>query len=299
VRSRPDARRIASRPAFSSVAIVGVGLMGGSLALALRRAWPGVAVFGVDRQAVVERAQEQGAIHYGAEDLWLVAGADLIVLAAPAATNIELLSALLPHAAPDAVITDVGSVKRRIMAAAEQLPVNFVGGHPVCGGTSSGLSAANPDMFAGRQWLLTAGSRTHRDALERVLAMARAVGARPRVVDASEHDRLMAYVSHLPQLVSSMLMRAAGEAVGDHGLSLAGAGLLDTTRLAASTASIWEDICRENGDEIAPALDRMIGLLVELRTSVGTRAPLGLFDEASRWRRRLEELGEIASAGKV
>ena len=188
-------------------------------------------------------------------------------------------------------MTDTGSTKRAIVEAARRLPprFTFIGGHPLGGAAASGLDHARPDLFKGRPWLFTPASDQTGDALEKLLEFARALGALPRIVGVGAHDRMLAYLSHLPQMTASALMQVVGEAVGDQGLALAGKGLVDTTRLAASPSDIWKDIGATNADEIGAALDTLIAVLTDLKKDLGSGEQLEqVFTAASRWRERLK-----------
>ena len=225
-------------PIFAKIGIVGLGLIGGSIALAARRIWPTSLVIAVDRKDVLETAMRLHAIDVAADDLFVLAEADLVVLAAPVRQNLLLLDQLDEYVTQPAVVTDTGSTKRAMVDAARRLPprFTFVGGHPLGGAAASGLEHARPNLFDGRPWLFTPSGEATGDALEKLLAFARALGAVPRVLGAAAHDRLLAFLSHLPQLTASALMQVVGDAVGEDGLALAGRGLVDTTRLASSPA---------------------------------------------------------------
>jgi prephenate dehydrogenase len=272
-------------PIFPRVAIVGLGLIGGSLAMAVRRRWPGGLVIGVDRKEVVERAMLLHAIDVGADDLGMAGDADLIVLAAPLSRICEALRGSLADVVPrEAIVTDVGSAKQEVADAARQLPrrLHFVGGHPLAGAAASGIDHARADLFDGRPWLLCPAEDS---ALYRVDDFVSALGARPRTMPADEHDRLVAFLSHLPQLTVSALMSVVGEEVGEAGLALAGRGLQDTTRLAASPAGIWTDVCASNSTAIGDALDRLIARLQELRSGLQDERTIEqVFDAARRWK---------------
>jgi len=210
----------------------------------------------------------------------VLAEADVVVLAAPVKQNVALLAELDEYVRTPAVITDTGSTKREIAAAAKSLPprFTFVGGHPLAGAARGGLEHARPDLFVNRPWLLT-----HRS--DRLESFIRALGAEPKVVGVEAHDRLLAYLSHLPQFAASALMTVVGGAVAEEGLALAGRGLADTTRLASSPADIWKDIAATNADEIGPALDALIAVLQDLRADLAVGARLDeVFNEAARWR---------------
>jgi prephenate dehydrogenase len=282
-------------PVFEKIGIVGLGLIGGSIALAARQLWPKALVIGVDNKDVLETAMRLHAIDVAADDPIVLAEADVVILAAPVKANIALLAELDENVRQPAVITDTGSTKREIVAAAASLPARFtfVGGHPLAGAAHGGLEHARPDLFSGRPWLLTpssasampAGGDIADAAVIKLTEFVQALGAVPRVIGVPAHDRLLAYLSHLPQLTASALMQVVGDAVGQEGLSLAGRGLADTTRLASSPPDIWRDIAATNADEIGRALDALIALLQDLRKDLPVGDVLNdVFTDASRWR---------------
>ncbi len=290
--SRARCRAPAEPPIFQKIGIVGLGLIGGSIALASRQLWPSSLVIAVDNKDVLETAMRLHAIDVAADDLIVLAEADLVILAAPVRQNLALLDALDENVRQPAVVTDTGSTKRAIVDAAKRLPprFTFIGGHPLGGAAASGLENARPDLFKGRPWLFTPASDAGGDALEKLTAFARALGAVPRTVSVAGHDRLLAFLSHLPQLTASALMQVVGEAVGEDGLALAGRGLVDTTRLASSPAEIWKDIAATNADEIGEALDTLISLLQELRADLRDGDRLAdVFEQAHRWRGRCQK----------
>lgn len=289
-------------PIFAKIGIVGLGLIGGSIALAARELWPASLVIAVDNKEVLETAMRLHAIDVAADELFVLAEADLVVLAAPVKQNIAVLAELDEYVHQPAVITDTGSTKREIVEAARALPprFTFVGGHPLGGAARGGLEHARTDLFRGRPWLLTpldghgnggAAARSERaaDALAKLSAFIGALGAEPRTLTPEAHDRLLAFLSHLPQLTASALMQVVGDAVREDGLELAGRGLADTTRLASSPADIWRDIAATNADEIAPALDALIAVLRDLRGDLHAGERLtDVFGEANRWRELLK-----------
>ena len=284
---RPEGRA----PIFEKVGVVGLGLIGGSIALRAREVWPASLVIAVDRKDVLEIAMRMHAIDVAADDLIVLAEADLVVLAAPVKQNIALLDRLDEYVRTPAVVTDTGSTKREIAAAAGALPprFTFVGGHPLAGAAKGGLEHARPDLFAGRPWLLTPGaSDRETDAFAKLSAFVSGLGAAPKRIEPAAHDRLVAFLSHLPQLTASALMTVVGDAVGEDGLVLAGRGLADTTRLAASPADIWQDIAATNADHLGEALDALIALLQDLRSDLrGGDQIAEIFTTAARWRERL------------
>jgi prephenate dehydrogenase len=273
-------------PVFPRIGIVGLGLIGGSIALAARQLWPNSLVVAVDNKDVLETAMRLHAVDVAADDLVILAEVDVVILAAPVNQNIALLGELGAHIRDGAIVTDVGSTKRTTMAAARVLPerLTFIGGHPLAGAARGGLEHARPDLFSGRPWLLTPADASG-EALDKLMQFTRALGAVPHVMDAEAHDRMLAFLSHLPQLTASALMQAVGEAIGEDGLALSGRGLIDTTRLASSPADIWRDIAASNADEIAPALDALIAILQRLRGDLaGGEAVESVFTAAQRWR---------------
>ena len=278
---------------FEKIGIIGLGLIGGSIALAARQLWPKALVIGVDNKDVLETAMRLHAIDVAADDLIVLAEADLVIFAAPVRTNIALLAELDANVRQPAVITDTGSTKRGMMDAAGGLPprFTFIGGHPLAGAAQGGLEHARPDLFTGRPWLLTVNAATDAAAaaLAKLTEFVQALGAVPRVMGVQAHDRLLAFLSHLPQLTASALMQVVGDAVRQDGLALAGRGLADTTRLASSPPDIWRDIAATNADEIGPALDALIALLQDLRRDLSDGDKLSdVFAEAARWRATLK-----------
>jgi prephenate dehydrogenase/GNAT superfamily N-acetyltransferase len=222
------------------------------------------------------------------------AGADLVVLCAPLAVNVAALAALAPRLAPGALVTDVGSTKRGIVAAAEGHGLEgFVGGHPLAGAATSGTASAREQLFRGRPWILTPSARSAPAAVDRLKAFTLALGATPAVLAAEAHDRLMAYVSHLPQVVASTLLRTVGTTVGEAGLALSGPGLADTTRLAASPGGLWAGILADNRDHVAEALTALQDALARVRDGLGEASAIETtFADAARWRRAIKLIGE-------
>jgi len=245
-----------SEPPFSRVGVVGLGLIGGSIALAARRAWPAVTIVGCDRSAATARAAVGGVVHE-AVDINGLKNADLIILAVPIAAMAGLMQSMA-RLDTMAVITDVGSTKRHVMGAASSAGLKrFVGGHPMGGSERTGLDHARADMFAGRPWLLVQGPGGE-DESARLERFVKGLGAVPQWTDADTHDRIVAYVSHLPQVLAVALKNAASGAVGDAGLSASGRAFAEMTRLAASPADLWQGILSDNADFVAEALDRFV-----------------------------------------
>ncbi len=268
--------------------VVGLGLIGTSIALAARRRWPGVRIIGVDRPSVLLQPNVAGALDLASPDLHALHTAEVVVLATPIAIIRETIPPL-PAAAPDAqLILDTGSTKRSIMAAASEAGVRrFVGGHPMAGAARAGAELARADFFDSRTWFLVDGL----DATLTPLAQAfvEGLGARACLADAETHDRVMAAVSHLPQIVASVLMTVVADAVGSEGLAWSGGGLRDTTRLASSTPEVWTSLLASNADHVAPLL---LDVSEQLRVLAGhleePRAIERVFDDAAAARAMLD-----------
>ena len=175
---------------FRRVAIAGVGLIGGSIALAIRRHWRSVRVIAIDRAPVLDSVMRAGAADVGGDTLDVARDADLVVLAAPVMENIALLRQLPGYLEPGAIVTDVGSTKRAVVAAANAIPsLTFVGGHPMSGAAAGGFGAARPDLFDGRPWILTPDARPAA-TVDRLDAFVTGLGAVPHIMTADLHDRL-------------------------------------------------------------------------------------------------------------
>jgi prephenate dehydrogenase len=272
---------------FGRIAIVGFGLIGASIGLAARRRWPAAELIAVDRPDVIQSAIRTHAADIGGGDLSLCGDADLVVLAAPVQTNITILADLPGYVSGSAVVTDVGSTKRRVAAVGGQLParLSFVGGHPLAGAATGGLEAARSDLFAGRSWILTPVD-DREEAVEKLSTFIDGLGARVHVMTPDAHDSVVAYLSHLPQLTATALMHLVGERTGAGGLALAGRGLQDTTRLASSPADIWRDIAATNHDHIAQAIDELVDILLQMKNGGDTLGKT--FESAARWKQVLE-----------
>ena len=286
---RPE-KNAGQPPVFQRVGIVGLGLIGGSIALAAREIWPGALVIGVDRKDVLERAMVRHAIDVAADDVVVLAEADLVILAAPIQQNLEILRELPDNVTGSAVVTDTGSTKRAVVEAAASLPdrFTFIGGHPLGGAARGGIDHARPDMFSGRPWLFTPHKGADAQALDKLKSFASGLGAVPQILSPHDHDHLLAFISHLPQLTVSALMHVVGEAAGEEGLNLSGRGLQDTTRLASSPADIWKEVCATNADEIGSALDALISVLRQLRADLQTGKSIEeVFESANLWRETL------------
>ncbi|HTS51760.1 MAG TPA: prephenate dehydrogenase/arogenate dehydrogenase family protein [Burkholderiales bacterium] len=265
---------------FRRLAVFGVGLIGGSFAMALKQAGCVERVAGVGRsRANLERALELGAIDEIAPDTPVaLEGADLVLVAVPVQQTASVLAAIAPHLQAGAVLTDGGSTKRDVVAAARgNLGVKlmqFVPAHPVAGAELSGVDAASAELFRDRSVVLTPVAETGDDARVRVDAAWRACGARTVEMSAERHDQVFAAVSHLPHALAFTLVEMiASRPDAAELFSCAGAGFRDFTRIAGSSPEMWRDICLANGDallaEIRAFQARLATLAAEIETGDG------------------------------
>lgn len=283
---------VAESPIFQTIGIVGFGVIGGSLGLAIKRRWPSTRVIAIDTREIVQTAIRMGAADARGDSVSDAAGASLVVLAAPVRTNIAILNSLSKAIPGPAVITDVGSTKAATLEAAAALPdiFQFIGGHPLAGAALGGIGEARAELFDDRPWFLTPKGSVAPLALSALRDFVEGVGARPIEISAAEHDRLVAYLSHLPQLAVTALMHVVGKSVGEDGLRLAGLGLRDTTRLASSPPGIWRDIVATNSAQVGDALDALIETLVRLKAQSAQPGPPfdDIFSSAARWKQKLD-----------
>ena len=281
-----------AKPLFTRAVVIGLGLIGGSVAHALSRRGLAARVVGVDRREVVAKARKAGAIADGftSRDLGkALAGADLVVLAAPVRQVIELLSRIgRENLAPGAIVTDVGSTKLAIHRAAAALAagVHFIGGHPMAGSEKRGIGHADALLFVNAVWALSPAPGVPARALARLDRAIRALGAQTVRVDPERHDRIAGAVSHLPLLASVALMNFLGKRgeADPLTLRLAGSGLLDMTRIAGSPYAIWDDILETNRDNIRALVDGFSRELAATERAATGPVRKTLFDAAARRR---------------
>lgn len=259
--------------------LIGTGLIGGSFGLALRNARPDLSIVGHDRPDVLDAARTREAItHRAADPVTAVEEADAVVFATPLATTLRLLETVAPHLAPGTLVTDVASVKQPVMDQAyDVLPdtVSFVGGHPMAGAEHSGIEHADPLLFENAVYALCLPEGITEEALGTDLApivdLVEAVGGRPMVLNAAQHDRIAARVSHLPQLVAVALVTTLAEADDpDAALDLAAGGFRDMTRIATSPFDMWRDVLVGNEGAIHDALSHFTRVLQRVRNRLLT-----------------------------
>lgn len=267
---------------MNSVAIVGVGLIGGSFGLALRKAGFSGRIVGVSSAATVEKALRRGVIDTALPLEEAAAGADLVYLAQPIQQILKTLDVLDAHVRPGTLITDAGSTKAMICERASVgiLRGRFIGGHPMAGKESRGVEQADADLFRGRPYVLTSREPQLESWIERI-------GARLVFLDAAEHDRLVALVSHLPQVLSTAFAATIGER--PESAQVAGPAAADFTRLALSPYDIWHDIFATNASSIDAALAAYIARLEQLRTQLRSAEMERVFEKAAATARGLRK----------
>ncbi len=263
---------------FRNITIVGVGLIGGSLGLAFKRLDRNLRIAGVGQPATLKRAKELGAIDwsfpYESLDLG-VKNADIVFFCTPIFRILELLGEVGQYAKPGALITDVGSTKAEIAAAAERLlpkGLFFIGGHPMAGSEKRGVDAADPLLFQNVIYVLTPGKDVPLKLCDDFASLVEGIGARVVVTGPHTHDMVAAAVSHLPQMIAVGLVKMVGELDQENPLflRLAAGGFRDLTRIASSSYKVWKDICQTNSLQITEMIDRFIAELQRLRDKVST-----------------------------
>jgi len=279
---------------FDAVAIVGLGLMGGSLALALRRSGFSGRLLGVSSPETIREAIKRGIVDEGVsyEKLAQAASkADLIVLSSPIASILEHLKILGGAGSllrDGALVTDVGSTKRGVLDAARALParVTFIGGHPLCGSERRGVAAADPFLFQNAYYVLTPAPDAIGAHVHQLGAFLGLTGARIVSLSAEDHDRIAATISHLPQLLAVSLVRFLDD-LGpnrEHGVHLAAGGFRDMTRIASSPYSVWRDIIRTNCDVIEGTVQRFLESMRATLRGLKDESLEQAFEQAGRTR---------------
>lgn len=287
---------------MESVAIVGVGLIGGSFGLALRSAGFAGRIVGVSSPATIEQAIARGAIDAGSTLEDAARECDLIYLAQPISAIENTLELIGGIAAPRTLITDAGSTKVKIVDKAREVVRNaqFIGGHPMAGKESRGVAAASPDLFRDRPYILTPvePSALCTPSVSGFIEWLKRCGANTVTVSPEQHDRAVAFISHLPQMASTALAACLAELPDSNGeLDLAGPGLTDMSRLALSSYDIWQDIVATNTENIEHALSVYIDKLTEVRDNLQTLRLGHVFATASgvanRIRRQNQKKGQV------
>jgi prephenate dehydrogenase len=275
------------------ITIVGTGLIGGSLALALKLVGFGGRIVGCDRRPVLEVAQARGAVDQAETDLERsIAGSDVIVLATPVGCILSHLESLAPLLSPDTLITDTGSTKQKLVERSRMLfgdraHERVLPGHPMAGKESGGIENADSELFRGAAWLVTPVDARQTLTLiqQKYLELLGATGARVLTMDAARHDRLCAWISHLPQMIATALACSLREEFGDDDapMEIGGRALREMTRIAHSPYSMWRDIALTNPGNIEDALQRFEQQLTHLRENLRGPGLREMFEEANRF----------------
>jgi prephenate dehydrogenase len=277
---------------MNTVAIFGVGLIGGSFALALRKAGFSGRIIGVSSPETIRRALELGVIDEGTPAQEAAQAADLIYLAQPILRIVEILPELHPWVRSEALVTDAGSTKSTIVggAASTLSRCQFLGGHPMAGREKRGVDAAEEDLFRGRPYVLTPRSEAELDspAAREFVDWIKRIGAFTVILSPEEHDRIVAYTSHLPQLASTGLA-ALLEGRREPESGVFGPALVDSTRLALSSFDIWGDILATNQEAIRTALRSYIAKLEEFSQGLEPDAMRDHFRRASKFASQLRD----------
>jgi prephenate dehydrogenase len=278
---------------FQQITIIGTGLIGGSLGLALKAAGFSGKIVGSDRQAVLDRARAMRAIDRACEDpVEAIQGSDLIVLATPVGAVIDLIERIGPLARPDVLITDTGSTKKEILDRAravfgDQAPQRFLAGHPMAGKEHGGIENAESRLFLNAIWLLSPqpGQDLEQGKIKDYCALVEKIGARLLKLEAGQHDHLCAWISHLPQMISTALAASLVDEFGDNPelKAVGGRALREMTRISSSPYSMWRDIALTNTADLDHAMARLEQRLAHLRENLRTQELREEFERANRF----------------
>ena len=278
---------------FRRIGIYGVGLLGGSLGLALKRIFSDLEIVGIGRsEERLQKAVDVGAIdRFSCDPSSVTPLLDLLVLCTPVRLVPKVLESSLSSLKPNAVVTDVGSTKEVLVRDCEDVAsgkCHFVGSHPMAGSHKTGVDAAQADLFQNKICIVTQTNASHAPSVESVVALWKATGMRVVQMAPDDHDRLTAFSSHLPHLAAAALCHAAksqGEAIEP----VLGNGFRDTTRIALGDPSMWVDICLENRPALVESLDSLQSVLSDLRNRIESNDESGVRDfltQAQQWKKR-------------
>ncbi|HKS76173.1 MAG TPA: prephenate dehydrogenase [Terriglobales bacterium] len=279
------------------ITIVGTGLIGGSFGLALKKYGFKGRIIGCDRQPVLDRALKKSAIDVGhVHPSEAVRGSDVVLLATPVGAIIEQIGRIGPILPAKTLLTDVGSTKAAVVAKAKavfgkNVAVRFLAGHPMAGKEQSGMEFADPDLFQGAAWFLTpvAGQYPDEGLAGEFLQWLEQIGARIASLEAQQHDQLCAWISHLPQMISTALSAALVEEFGQDAplLEAGGRALREMTRISSSPYSMWRDIAITNKKNIQAALHQLEQRLAHIRENLDTRELALEFEQAHHLKKKL------------
>jgi len=282
---------------FKKITIIGVGLIGGSLGLALKENRLNFKIIGVDKQEVIEKAIARGAIDEGTINLEKgIKEADIVILATPVKTILDLLPQINPFLKKGCLVTDTGSTKQQIVQRANKVlskDTFFIGGHPMAGSEKYGIDSADPHLFQDKTYILTPTKKSNLVALEKIFLLIEMIGAKRLILDPIGHDRIVGAVSHLPQIMAVSLINMINiltqEENNNNYFKTTGSGFKDMTRIALSPYKIWEDICETNKETILEMIQKYKQFLNLIEDKL-INDPEGLkeeFQKASKLRRTL------------
>lgn len=258
---------------FQDIVIIGMGLMGGSLALALKQSGYAGKIIGCDiSKATLVEAKGMGIIDaYYETPKEAVKNADLIIMAVPVGYYAEIFQEIAPYISPRVIITDLGSVKGYVeIVIAKFLPkgIQFLGGHPMAGSEKEGIKAASPFLYENAYYFLTPNKDTKKDTIEKIEKLVKDIGAYPVIIKAKEHDKIVAQISHIPHLTAVMLVNLLGKNNATSYLPFVGGGFRDSTRIAAGNPHMWKDIFFLNRDEVLAGIDVLEEMLQNFKNEL-------------------------------
>lgn len=282
--------REAEGESHMKISILGLGLIGGSIARALRQSDNDFRICAVSgHMESIDAALKDGVIDEGGDSLpEFIRGSDIIILTAPVDVNLGYLKVIKPYLTERTVLTDAGSVKQPIMRAAADLGLSecFIGGHPMAGSEKKGYANSSSELLKGARYIITPGESSSPEAVERLKELVVLTGAIPVIMTPEEHDRSTALVSHVPHLLSAALVNLVRDNETPDGMlgKLAAGGFRDLTRISSSDPALWEQICMENRGEISELLEAYASSVMEIRDFLETGDPDSLRDMFSRAR---------------
>jgi prephenate dehydrogenase len=251
--------------AFNKVAIVGIGLIGGSMALAIKKKRLAHQVIGISRhKKTLLLAKKSGAIDQGSQNLDIIKDADLVILATPVSTILNQASLISKIIKPDCIVSDVGSTKQEIVSKLEKLFPNYIGSHPLAGSEKRGIINAHPDMFKGSFCILTPTRNTKNKAKDKIKRLWSELGTKVIFLSPAIHDKTLSFVSHLPHILAFSLIKS----IPKEYLRFSSTSLKDTTRIASSDTSLWLDIFLSNQKNTLKAIELLQGNLSKIKSAI-------------------------------
>ena len=273
---------------FNKVAIIGTGLIGGSMALAIKKKCLAHQIIGVSRHKnTLIWGKKSRVIDKGSQDLSIIADADLVVLATPVNTILKLADIILKFIRKDSIVTDVGSTKCEIVSKLSKIFPNYVGSHPLAGSEKRGLVNASTDIFKNSLCILTPAKNTNPKALKKIKNLWNALGAKVVILSPDTHDRILSFVSHLPHVIAFSLI----DIVPDKYLKFGATGLKDTTRIALSDSRLWVDILLSNRGNMLESIEHFENNLSRIKSAINKRDERTLIKILKRAKGKREILG--------